>query len=79
VIGFGARRRKTDRTQLKQVNVDAISYNTCNQQYGGDIINELMLCVERPVAVQLPGRLGRSNFNADGEQVGAGELGYWLC
>jgi hypothetical protein len=61
------------------VNVDAISYNTCNQQYGGDIINELMLCAGKTGGGRtVPGRLGRSNFNADGEQVGV-VLGYWLC
>jgi hypothetical protein len=38
-IGFGATPEDNRINQF--VNVDAISYNTCNQQYGGDIINEL--------------------------------------
>jgi secreted trypsin-like serine protease len=56
---------------LKQVNVDAISYNTCNQQYGGVIINELMLCA---------GVTGGGKDSCQGDSGGrCGELGYWLC
>jgi trypsin len=73
VIGFGATSENGNGSnQLKQVNVDAISYNTCNQQYGGDIINELMLCagVTGGGKDSCQGDSGGPIFNADGEQVG---------
>jgi trypsin len=73
VIGFGATSEGGNGSnQLLQVNVDAISFNTCNQQYGGDIINELMLCAGKTGGGKdsCQGDSGGPIFNADGEQVG---------
>jgi hypothetical protein len=71
--------RRSGSTQL-QVNVDAISYNTCNQQYGGDIINELMLCAGKTGGGRTVARATRAVQFQCGWRAGwCGELGYWLC
>jgi trypsin len=73
VIGFGATSEGGNgSSQLKQVNVDAIAYNTCNQQYGGGIVDAIMLCagVTGGGKDSCQGDSGGPIVNADGEQVG---------
>jgi trypsin len=73
VIGFGATSEGGNGSnQLKQVNVDAIAYNTCNQKYGGGIIDAIMLCagVTGGGKDSCQGDSGGPIVNAAGEQVG---------
>jgi trypsin len=73
VIGFGATSEGGyGSNQLKQVNVDAIAFSTCNQKYGGGIVDAIMLCagVTGGGKDSCQGDSGGPIVNADGEQVG---------
>jgi hypothetical protein len=73
VIGYGALSEGGGAsTKLQEVTVKKIAFNTCNQQYGGDIIDSIMICagVSGGGKDSCQGDSGGPLFNPAGEQVG---------
>jgi trypsin len=58
--------------KLQEVTVKKVAFNTCNQQYGGDIIDSIMICagVSGGGKDSCQGDSGGPIFNEAGEQVG---------
>jgi hypothetical protein len=53
VIGFGARREGYSSTNfLREVNVNAIPHETCNGQYNGEIVEDIMLCAGKSQKIE---------------------------
>jgi trypsin len=73
VIGFGATSEGGyGSSRLKEVNVNYIDYETCNNLYGGDIVDSVMLCAGVPGGGKdsCQGDSGGPLFDQDGTQVG---------
>jgi hypothetical protein len=79
VIGFGATSAGGyGSSRLKEVNVKYIDYDTCNNLYGGDIVDSVMLCAGVPSGGKdsCQGDSGGPIFDQEGTQVGVVSWGY---
>jgi trypsin len=79
VIGFGATSEGGyGSSRLKEVNVNYIDYETCNNLYGGDIVDSVMLCAGVPGGGKdsCQGDSGGPIFDQEGTQVGVVSWGY---
>jgi hypothetical protein len=79
VIGFGATSEGgSQSSRLKEVNVNYIDYETCNDLYDGDIVDSVMLCagVSGGGKDSCQGDSGGPIFDQDGIQVGVVSWGY---
>jgi len=73
VIGYGLLSEDGGTpNKLQEVTVKKVAFNTCNQQYGGDIIDSIMICagVSGGGKDSCQGDSGGPIFNEAGEQVG---------
>jgi trypsin len=79
VIGFGATSEGGNgSSRLKEVNVNYIDYETCNDLYGGDIVDSVMLCAGVPGGGKdsCQGDSGGPILDQEGTQIGVVSWGY---
>jgi trypsin len=79
VIGFGATSEGgPGSSPLKEVNVNYIDYETCNNLYNGDIVDSVMLCAGVPGGGKdsCQGDSGGPIFDQEGTQIGVVSWGY---
>lgn len=71
VIGFGTTQENGDVSQvLLEVNVNVVDFATCNSNYGGDIVDDAMLCAAARGKDSCQGDSGGPMFNQQGTLVG---------
>lgn len=79
-MGFGALSEGDSfgSTTLQEVTVNAVSHDTCNAQYNGEIVEDIMLCAGVPGGGKdsCQGDSGGPIINSDGVQVGIVSWGY---